>query len=324
VNEALESSSTSSFYLESVYWTERILEGLRHVRSQLQRLIPGFRGVGVGYLDAESPEEADAFGVIIHAQGNRDLARGFFIGQGSPGPVPLDFIVEVARRSSGRETPIEVQWLIEEVREYRWSPYEWCPVVVRQAHEQIAAPLEHPLGGTSACWVRSRASQANRVEGFLTAKHVISAALGREALLGDVVPMAVSGSSVVGDLAPSQIDAAVMERAFPAIMTRLPVQPYIAQYMPVEIRTVGNPVQSRVIAVTDTYNVWDDPDIPAYLELDQPASPGDSGSIVIDTTTNAAAGIYRGEFNAPHPRRRQGRAAHIRQLEALMDLELYR
>jgi hypothetical protein len=322
VNEALESATTSSFYLKTIYWTERLFQALRPVRSHFQRVVPGFRGIGVGYFDVEIGE-VDGFGVIIHAYSG-GYPVPLLLSQGRrESPMPLQFLVELAGRASGRPTPTETDQFLFELRQVEWPRFDFCPAVIRSAQEHLAAAVEHPLGGTSACWVKSRVGWPLSVEGFLTAKHVVEAAVGHEPQMGETVPMATGGTTTVGDLAPGQIDAAVLKRTFPNNLMQLGTQPYVAQYMPVEIQTLGNPITSTVTAVTDTYNVWDDPDIPAYLELDRPASPGDSGSLVIDTTTKSAAGIYRGEFNAPYPKRRSGRAAHIRQLEALMGLELY-
>ena len=67
VVQALETDATSSYYLKTVYWTERIMAGMRSIRDLVALTTPGFRSIGVGYFDP-TPAEGDYFGVVINTR----------------------------------------------------------------------------------------------------------------------------------------------------------------------------------------------------------------------------------------------------------------
>ena len=214
--------------------------------------------------------------------------------------------------------------LNEEAMQGGWrAPFgDGFPVLYRGSIDRLSAGIDHPVGGTSACWAESRRTQPFPRRGLLTARHVVDMALGREAALGDLVQMARSGYGAVSDIAPQPIDALVIEAEISDSATPLPVQDYVAQYMPVKVRTQQGDQSKVVLQVTDTYNNWSSADVPAFLELDSPCQGGDSGSLVLDPYGNAA-GLYRGEFVAKYPEVQHGRAAHMRQLVGTMDMELF-
>jgi hypothetical protein len=302
-----------------------MFDGLRPVRKRIGQMTPAFRSITIGYLDPELNLEGDFFGLIVNTHLSHSDAQSIFRTQSGDGPIPLRFFLEQIARATDARLPDETVDLQEELDHFTWpAPYGGdLPVTYRGWSEFQTSVPDHPQSGTASCWARSRVRQPFPPEGLLTARHVLDQLMGQDVALGDWIPMTKGGSAPVCDLAPQPIDAAIIEVQFPKDLQHLHLQPYVAQWMPVEICTKRGNLNNLVIGVTDTYNVWNSPDVPAYLELDTPGMPGDSGSLVIDSTTGGAAGLYRGVFAASYPAAVHGRAAHMRQLAEMMDMELY-
>jgi hypothetical protein len=304
------------YYLKTIYWTERLFEMVRlGLRSTLALRVPGFIGVGVGYHDpANDLYEGNTFGLIVYtsAVGRWEDDRPSWAWQSTD---LEEFVTQIYGGPGNLPDELHDTFL-ELVKLYREGGQ--LQVVMRMGRETLHGPNTHPDGGVSACYAKSRVGTAEQ-EGILTAKHVLSdPTINAPVQMADGEP-----DHTVVDLAPEGIDGALIsiDGSFPT--GQLAIQPYVAQYLPVEIHTATAVKDNMVTAVTDTYNVWDSPDIPAYLELEKPAKGGDSGSLVVDPIISAAVGLYRGRFDSPSPRATHGRAAHIRQLRELMELELY-
>lgn len=322
---AWQSPDIGLIYRKTVYWTDRFLNAFRPVRGLLVRTVSGLNGLSVGYHDPET--ESDGFGIILHVKPNSGglLRRGSLrFHSGVPVEFLADILMRVERDHYTESRTSELQRLMEDLRftNTAMAPFR---VVIREAAEHLDSLARHPYSGTAAGYVTTRTGSPEERPGLLTCKHVVASSLGKDPQIGDPVPMADGDlDRALIDLAPNPIDAAVLEADASELTTPLPVMPHVAQYLPVDIRTAsGQTKANRVTAVTDTYNVWDDPDIPAFLELEKPGASGDSGALVMDQATGAAVGLYRGRFDAPVPLRRSGRAAHLRQVKALMGLELY-
>ena len=65
VRDLRDTEEIGYYYLKSVYWTERIFDAIRPLRSGIKRLLPGLVGTAVGYLDPVADYEEDAFGIIL-------------------------------------------------------------------------------------------------------------------------------------------------------------------------------------------------------------------------------------------------------------------
>jgi hypothetical protein len=294
------------FYLKTVYWTERLFEATRPLVPLLRRLMPGFVGLGVGYHDPELEFEEEGFGPIVSLAVAERSATGLSLPLGT---VPLELLYRLGGGS------IDALFRFQEIEERSRSGR--LVAAFRPAMFTHHGPAVHPDQGVSAT-LATATGPLGYAEGLLTAKHVVPSAM-----LGAAVPMSngeVDGSVVA--LAPEPVDAAIVKhRAQGTLGQELEFQPFVAQYMPVRVRTPASDKQRRVTQVTDTHDVWGDPALASYIELDSPASGGDSGSLVIDETTGAAAGLYLGRIDAPSAS--YGRAAHMRQLVELMGLRLY-
>lgn len=321
--EAWNQPEYGQIYRKSVYWTDRIFSTLRPLRGLLRGLS---LSASVGYLDPD--DEGDRFGVVLAGElgvdSENDFAASFF--RSDRVTPPGQFFLESTRYAEFQSRQIRgfdiaLKDLQDIEREFLGRSGRPLGLTLRVGVETLSSRIDHPLMGTSACYV---SRHFPNLSGILTCRHVIEDALGREARDHDSVTMSSGRECEILGLAPPPIDAGILMADVPDDVVHLDVLPYVAQYLPVDIqRSSGLAIPNRVTSVTDTYNVWDDPDTPAYLDLETPALPGDSGALVTDRATGLATGMYRGRFDALNPPKSVGRAAHMYQIQQLMGLELY-
>jgi hypothetical protein len=121
------------------------------------------------------------------------------------------------------------------------------------------------------------------------------------------------------DVAPGAVDAAVVELpgAPAAPWTQRMLNPYIAPLLPVTVqRPRGSALQTQVVDVNNTFQVFNVATIPIQFSLARYGQPGDSGSLVCDDR-GQAIGIYIGKL-ADLLGRQLGFAQHLFQVSEIM------
>jgi len=289
---SLESETLSSGERTTLYWALRLMQAPES--QALAARIPGGNRLAFGFLDPEF--EQNNFGVIVLA------------ASGAESPV---------RGESELLSPIVVDG----------HPF---PAVVRRIVEQrqLAPPtVTFPKIGSSAAWARSRITSTAPIgPGVLTAKHVTTH------WLGTVCTLSCGCVGTVDDVAPECIDAALV---------RLPAQcPHnpppgaqwrkrrlVAPAAAVHLHAPSGIVRTTITATTNLLNLTTAPELPIRVLLANHGVPGDSGSLIEETRTGLAVGLYMGKYTAPRAGslgQTGGLAQHIGQVCELMQMELYK
>lgn len=163
------------------------------------------------------------------------------------------------------------------------------PLAIRQT--RIEHHLDHPTGATSACWAR-----CNRTLrwGVITAGHAFHGIRP-----GAGVTM-TSGSTALLDRHYFQpIDAAFVHTVAPTYSPApLPVEKFATMGLPVTVELKSGTTERTVVDVQHNCGVLNTREVGVTFCLDEPESPGDSGSL-IRLRSGKALGIYRGAMSVP-------------------------
>jgi hypothetical protein len=281
----------------SLYWT-LVFFIVGHELLNQAVTPPGYPiDVSVGYFDPKS--ESDAFGLAF-AIDPADLSYEAIPRE----PVPL-YLLPIVRDGQVRLPRI-----------YGW-PDPGGPLVVRRPRQNMELHGPPGFGGASAAsYVRHAATGTPM--GLLGCQHVLPTPT-----VGAAVPVAGFPNQTVTAISDPSLDLAVVSSPTPIPTTPRPVQRWPAQWQPCAIDGNVSSVTTRIADITNTWGVFSDPKVPVSVDLDDAGTHGDSGAAVVDSCAGSAGGIcgvYRGAINNQGPTK--GRAAHIQQVEKVMDVEL--
>jgi hypothetical protein len=267
----------------TLYWAMRLMD--RATEERIPHSVPGFRYLRTGFIEP-SYKTGDAVA--------------------SP-----EFGVTVVASTLTQKTTQEAEWLEPlEADDHRF------PVLVQRPVEILHSPAIRPVAGSSGCWAYSRAGQAKRGPGMLTAKHVLGEATGGQ------IPLTDGTFADILDIAPDGIDVALVSTPETVGQRPLTVQQLVAPWEEVEfVGAVTGVHRTKIKSITDTRGIFGSSFLPCRLFLGTHGAGGDSGALIRDVATGAAVGIYMGELLDPVGTP-EGIAQHMHQAQLIMNLDL--
>lgn len=193
------------------------------------------------------------------------------------------------------------------------------PVFAHFVHETNHCMQINPKSGTLTCKAIPKITNPKIRLGFLTAKHVTVATVGKK------VELSCGHTGRIADIGKEGIDASFVISHACKLKKGKPIPPkrLLTQYSDVEIIVKDRlPVKTKITSITETRNILNHHMIPARILLGKALSPGDSGALVIDSETREAVGIYIGmlEDEFGHT---EGVAQNAFQVAATMNLDFY-
>ena len=268
----------------SLGWTLLLFDRLPEV-MEFARGIPSFSYAAVGFLHPEVDE------ALAHS----DLVPFGVVLYAEAGDHAQRFRGELVTRLEFAETDVRL------------------PVVARYGVFELHATAPTLPNGRIACWATSRGGLIN---GWLTAGHVAD-------------DPAFQTVGTVLDRGPLAIDAAVVDIGQYA-QQAAPVTAYttLCAGLPIDM-DLSSPQSGTVLDVAGTFGIMRSPRFPIRFATNIHGVPGDSGSLVTETQwAGDPLGLYLGEFTPSNPPANYpmtaGFAQSIAQLEAIMDLEVFR
>jgi len=266
---------------------------------------PGIAGVrvGVGYLDPVT--EADEFGITISLAGDHPFATFFDSLPRRLQSYMFDGPLRSRQRPGfGWRNAVEV---------LQYWPDEGGPLVIRRSSPRL---IEHALpagygGASAASFVRER--DHGGADGLLGCAHPL-----HSRKIGATVALTDGGTGTV-EVIEDRLDVAIVNTGAPPPLAQRTLQRWPAQYLPCTVRGYKSTVVTRIAEVANRWGVFSDPALPVDVDLDDPASPGDSGAGVFDDVTGGLLGVYVGEIT--NQRLPKGNSVHIQQVESVLNLE---
>lgn len=189
------------------------------------------------------------------------------------------------------------------------------PLLLRQVSYDDHA-LAHPVGATSAAWVKCNTSA---IWGILTAGHAVGGTAP-----GRPIALASGGTGALVRCYHPPIDAAFVQTANnPTATARLPIRRFPATGNTVVVEIQSGGVSRKVVHVDSAMGVVKTRTYAVQLFIDQPCSPGDSGALV-RTTSGEACGVYLGSVKTSVvPTELAGRALNFEQATFALDITAY-
>lgn len=172
------------------------------------------------------------------------------------------------------------------------------PVVTNYGQIELHGSPPNPYNAASTCWVRNLGASPTWKKGILTCRHAV-----RTLPIGSDVPLQASVhhtkplSSTLADVDSCTIDAAILEinsSDWPVGLTKMSVARPSAPGQPVRFEDRNGSIHSGSILRVFNYNTYIGNLFGQRVIADCHAVNGDSGSFLVDTTTNEAVGIYMG------------------------------
>jgi hypothetical protein len=177
-------------------------------------------------------------------------------------------------------------------------------------------PSIHPINGTASCWVVSKRINGSNERCILVAKHTISDAIGSEVKF-------IDGSlGKVLDVAPLGIDAAIVstkETSFGQHMK--PAKTIVSFTEATFTGATSGQVNTFVTATNDQFGIINSAHLPIRLHLSHSGEEGDSGAMIMESSTSKGMGIYLGKVIDPAGRS-TGLAQHLNQVIQIMGIEV--
>jgi Trypsin-like peptidase domain len=172
------------------------------------------------------------------------------------------------------------------------------PVVTNYGRIELHGSPPNPYNAVSTCWVRNLGASTSWKSGILTCRHAV-----RTLPMGSNVPLQASVhhtkpvSSTLADIDSCTIDAAVLEiksSDWPTGLNKMPIARPSAPGQAVKFEDRKGWTHSGYILRVFNYNTYIGNLYGQRVIADCHAEAGDSGSFLVDTTTNQAVGIYMG------------------------------
>ncbi|WP_329561998.1 hypothetical protein [Kitasatospora sp. NBC_01266] len=244
----------------SAYWTLRVCEEFNHQMDSSEwraaYLPPGFQYAGVGFLNPSIDGYLPgAFGVILYTS---------------------DDVPERLR------PPFQDVLWVDEIG---------FLMVRRSVTFEDHVSVTSPFQGSITCWARSRVSDPQPCEGWLTAGHVVRDASGS-------VDFSDGASGKIIDQASLCIDAAVVDTTNPcSVKSQLTVRPAVPGTKVSFPQLAGGTVTSDIWDVASTFGQMGSAHFPVRFAMGDYGVGGDSGALV-SSNPGDIVGIYLGRYQA--------------------------
>jgi hypothetical protein len=172
------------------------------------------------------------------------------------------------------------------------------PVVITFGQIDLHGCPPNPAGASSTCWVRNLGSYRPWKDGILTCRHAVRT-LSRGSTVALIPSLHHSHplSSTLADIDECTIDAAVLEiqpSDWPTGLTKLSVSSPSAPGQTVQFQDSTGKKQSGHILRVFNYSTYIGNLFGQRVITDCHGVAGDSGSLLTDTATSEAVGIYMG------------------------------
>jgi hypothetical protein len=202
----------------------------------------------------------------------------------------------------------------------------YFPVVTASGQRVLHGRPPNPLTAASTCWVRNGGTYRGWQQGILTCRHAVHTnPIGTSIALAPSVHHSSPASATLADIDECTIDAAVLEippTHWPSGLKRLSVATPSTPGQLVGFQNHTGVSQSGHILRVFNYNTYIGNLFGQRVITDCHGVAGDSGSLLVDSATNEAVGIYMGTIP-------DGAGSHdglfqdMAQVESYFQLELY-
>jgi len=172
------------------------------------------------------------------------------------------------------------------------------PVLIVYGRTELHGGPPDPSNASSTCWVRNLGGVSSWQYGILTCRHAVSTlSVGQTVALVASTHHGNPSSSVLADIDECTLDAAVLEISssdWPSGLAPLTVAKAVAPMQPVQFEDRQGVIQNGHVAQIFNYPTYIGNLFGQRVIADCKGVAGDSGSLLLDPTTNEAVGIYMG------------------------------